>query len=180
MSRRLGELLSKQEIHEALMRYCRGIDRCDVDLVLSAFHEDATDNHSGVVMPVGERVPSSIAAARTNVKSTDHYICNELVHIEGEVAGSEAYVIAHHRIEHEGRELDWLLGVRYVDRFERRHGSWRISHRTVVVDWERFDEIPYPPVGHVVVGMFDHAERAARSRDDYSYQILGNILAAAR
>jgi hypothetical protein len=27
----LQQLLDKQEIHEVLMRYCRGIDRCDAE-----------------------------------------------------------------------------------------------------------------------------------------------------
>ena len=27
---RLRELLDKQEIHEVLLRYCRGVDRCDI------------------------------------------------------------------------------------------------------------------------------------------------------
>jgi SnoaL-like domain len=37
-SQEVRELLDKQAIHEALMHYCRGIDRCDEDLIRSAYH----------------------------------------------------------------------------------------------------------------------------------------------
>ena len=43
--RALRVLLDKQEIHEVLMRYCRGIDRCDAELLHSVYHPDATDDH---------------------------------------------------------------------------------------------------------------------------------------
>ena len=34
-------LLDKQEIYEVILRYCRGIDRLDEELLLSVFHPDA-------------------------------------------------------------------------------------------------------------------------------------------
>jgi hypothetical protein len=166
-------LLAKQEIHEALMRYCRGIDRCDVDLVLSAFHDDAVDNHTGTEIPVAERFPVVVPMARTTTKCTSHNICNELVEIDGDVAHSESYLVAYHRVEHEGRDIDYLLGARYVDRFERRNGSWRIAHRTVVVDWERFEEVPDPPVGLATVHYFDEAAHGGRAPDDFTYRREG-------
>ncbi|HXN60807.1 MAG TPA: nuclear transport factor 2 family protein [Acidimicrobiales bacterium] len=165
-------LLDKQEIHEALMRYCRGIDRCDEGLILSAFHEDAMDNHTGSELPVSERVPRMVTMAKTAVKRTSHNICNELIDVDGDVAHSESYLIAYHRVEHEGKDLDWILGARYVDRFERRDGSWRIAHRTVVFDWQRFDEVRDPPVGLSHVGYFDQAEHGVRTPVDFSYQRL--------
>ena len=35
--RALQVLLDKQEIHKVLMRYCRGIDRCDAELLCSVY-----------------------------------------------------------------------------------------------------------------------------------------------
>lgn len=169
---RLQTLLAKQEIHDALMRYCRGIDRGDESLVLSAFHEDALDNHVGVEELAFERFPKSVALAKRTIKWTSHNICNELIQVRGDVAHSESYLIAYHRIEHEGRDVDWILGARYVDRFERRDGSWRIAHRTVVFDWQRFDDVNDPPAGIVQVTSFDQSERGVRSPADFSYRQL--------
>ena len=42
---RLAGLLDKQEIEEVVLRYCRGIDRRDFDLVRSCYHPDARDRH---------------------------------------------------------------------------------------------------------------------------------------
>ena len=42
---RLRELLDKQEIHEVLLRYCRGVDRCDRDMIAACYHPDAIDDH---------------------------------------------------------------------------------------------------------------------------------------
>jgi hypothetical protein len=45
----LQQLIDKLEIHEVLTRYCRGIDRCDAELLESVYHPDATDNHGQFV-----------------------------------------------------------------------------------------------------------------------------------
>jgi ketosteroid isomerase-like protein len=172
LERKLRAVMDKQEIHEVLMRYCRGIDRCDEALVLSAFHEDATDNHTGPVEMVAERVPRVIEMARTTVKGTSHNLCNELVELDGDVAHAESYLLAYHRIEHEGRELDWILGARYLDRLERRAGEWRIAHRTVVNDWQRFDDVGPLPRGLKESTYLDHANQAKRTREDVSYRSI--------
>lgn len=166
---RLRSVLDRQEIHDALVRYCRGIDRCDEQLVLSAFHADAMDNHTGTDQAVVDRVPKVLAKARTSVRWTSHNLCNELIEVDGDVANSEAYLIAYHRLDHDGRELDWILGARYLDRFERRDGAWRIAHRTVVYDWDRFDVVGERPVGLAEATFAAGAEQARRSTDDFSY-----------
>src|SRR3546814_11593208 len=43
------ELYDKQKIREVVTRYCRGVDRMDRDLFLSAYHPDAIDDHGFVV-----------------------------------------------------------------------------------------------------------------------------------
>ncbi len=45
MDPRLQALLDKQEIEEVVLRYCRGIDRRDFDLVRACYHPDARDHH---------------------------------------------------------------------------------------------------------------------------------------
>ncbi len=44
----LRDLLTKQEIHERLMRSCRGIERRDAGRLHSVYHSDATDDHGGI------------------------------------------------------------------------------------------------------------------------------------
>ena len=54
------------------------------------------------------------------------------------------------------------FGGRYVDRFERRDGTWKIAHRAVVHEWDKLEHIEpaYSP-GHFRDGV--------RSPDDISY-----------
>jgi hypothetical protein len=44
--------------------------------------------------------------------------------------------------EHDGRDVDDLvMGIRYLDRFERRGGEWRIARREVRYEWQRLDPL---------------------------------------
>ena len=43
----LDELKSRAEITEVVLRYCRGIDRCDEALLRACFHSDASHRHGG-------------------------------------------------------------------------------------------------------------------------------------
>ncbi len=56
------------------------------------------------------------------------------------------------------------MGLRYVDRLERRDGEWRIADRRCVFDWSRRDTI---------TGEWDlpgEALRGARDRNDPVYR----------
>jgi hypothetical protein len=53
-------------------------------------------------------------------------------------------------------------GGRYVDRFERRAGQWKIAERTVVVDWQRVDRVHEPDASQLTLGL--------RSRQDLAYR----------
>jgi hypothetical protein len=174
---RLRLIEDRQEIHDAIVRYCRGVDRSDPDLVLSAFHDDAIDNHYGVVLPFREAIGTLKAARSADGKPTSkttsmHNLCNILIEVNGDVARCESYVIVIVRIPREGGAIDWMHAGRYVDRFERRNGDWRIAYRTVVYDLERFDEVVPAPEGLSQARYLDKAVRGQRGRVDFSYEIL--------
>jgi hypothetical protein len=164
-------LVDKDEIHDVLMRYCVGIDRGDLDLILSAFHDDARDNHSGVEEHAVDRFTRTVKEARGMSMVTSHNLGNVYIKLAGDSAHGQSYFTAWHRLDIDGRPHDWVIGGRYVDRFERRKGEWRIAHRTVVYDFERFDEVAPKPADHPTSKFFDHVVRSERSRADFSYQL---------
>lgn len=41
----LQHVRDRQAIHDVVMLYCRGVDRCDEAIVRSAYHADAFDDH---------------------------------------------------------------------------------------------------------------------------------------
>jgi len=167
---RYQALLARQEIYDCLMRYCWGIDRADLDLILSAFHHDARDNHSGVEESAVERFTRTVvegAAMRTS-----HNLGNVLIQIDGVSAAAQSYFTAWHQFDSDGKTYDWIIAGRYLDRFECRDGKWGIAYRTVVYDLARFDGPGEVPAGHPAARLFDHVIRGEKSRNDYSYRVM--------
>lgn len=166
----LATLVARQAIHDTLLRYCWGIDRGNLELVLSAFHDDAIDNHSGVEESAVGRFSRTVS--ENTAMRTSHNLGNVQIRIDGHKAGTQAYFTASHQFEFEGETWNWIVNGRYLDRFECRDGDWRIIHRTVVYDMERFERAIQGPAGHPAARFFDHVIRGRKSREDLSFQVL--------
>lgn len=138
----LTTLLAKQEIADVVARYARGIDRMDFELVRSCYHPDAYDDHGAMKGDVEEFVASA-AAFLPKFEATMHFLGNQLIEVDGDVARAETYAVAYHRealADGSGRDDIW--GIRYVDRFEQRDGAWKIAHRVVAQEWRRVEPVP--------------------------------------
>lgn len=132
----------KMEIRDALARYCRGLDRHDVDLMLSAYHPDAREQHGefdGTPAEYGKYVMGVVKEAVVSA----HMITNVLIEVNGDRANSEAYVYVIHQLAGDDFE-DHIVG-RFLDRFEKRAGDWRIAHRLVTSEWSRRQPISTSP-----------------------------------
>lgn len=133
---RVAEMLDKMACTELVHRLARGIDRCDADLVRAVFHPDATDDHGMFQGSAADFVPW-VMQVLAGMRRTQHVIGNVLIEVEGDVAHGEAYFIAHHHLPGADGAGDTFMVAagRYLDRFERRGGEWRIAHRGAVYDW---------------------------------------------
>jgi ketosteroid isomerase-like protein len=136
-------LLDRAQIHDVLMRYSRGVDRGDGELVMSVFHPDAA-----LDMGRGPIAPAALAEgiAKMTATGTMHFIGNEYVEVDGDTAYSETYFISYATITDSGQSATRSRGGRYLDRFERRDGEWKIARRVLVDEWSRLDDLPAPPV----------------------------------
>lgn len=142
--RRLARLLDERDIRDVLARYCRGIDRRDLDLVRTCFHPDATDDHGPGFRGGVEDLLAYVAGELARYSSTTHLLGQILVEHHPDdptQARAEAYVVAYHRKDPSGSApgRDFVVGLRYVDDVERRDGAWRIARRVCAVDWSRMD-----------------------------------------
>ena len=144
MNKELETLIDKQAIQEVLVRYCRGVDRCDMKMLKSAYWPDATDDHgsfSGNAMAFAEY----LIPALKKMSRTMHFIGNVFIELEGQSARVETYCIAHHLspgdvgLTEDGEltEREMIVGGRYLDRMQKRHGTWRIFERVYVMDWNQ-------------------------------------------
>lgn len=154
----LRALLDKAQIHDVLMRYSRGVDRGDGELVVSCFHPGAT-----LDMGRGPMAPAALAEGISKMTATGtmHFIGNEYVEVDGDAAYGETYFISYATVTDSGKSATRSRGGRYLDRFERRDGEWKIARRLLVDEWSRLDDLPAPPAPPGRVGL--------RSKEDPVY-----------
>lgn len=145
-------VIDKMEIRDALARYCRGLDRHDVDMMLSAYHPDAREQHGAFDGTPAEYGKYVMEMVKDSVVSA-HQITNVLIEVNGSIANSEAYVYVIHQLAGDDFE-DHIVG-RYLDRFEKRNGDWRIAHRLLTLEWSRRQPVatsPWDPLKAFVRG----------------------------
>ena len=132
-----ARLADKQEIAEVVLRYCRGVDRLDFELVRSCYHDDAIDHHTGFDGDADGYV-AWLTTLLPRLSGTMHLVGNLLVEVEGDLARSETYGTAHHWGDPPtDPSKNFTSGFRYVDTMERRDGVWRIAERWAVREWTR-------------------------------------------
>jgi hypothetical protein len=149
MDQEVRRLLDEQAIRGVLARYCRGVDRMDRELVRSCYHPDATESHGSFQGTLDEYL-DWVWRLLGRYDSTFHFLGNVLVEpVDDDRARCEAYGIAFHRTASGHAVGNLVTGFRYLDRFERRGGDWRIVHRTALTEWSRVDapelQWPLPP-----------------------------------
>jgi ketosteroid isomerase-like protein len=157
----LQRLLDVQAIRDCLNRYARGLDRHDEELLASAFHDDAVDHHGDFVGSSAEFVPWANELHESQWAAHTHFIVNNTVDFDGDVAHSETYVLWVLRRK-DGEKVD-LGGGRYLDRFERRDGEWRIMQRELVIDWHcQADGTSFGNVAAYPTGTWDRSDPSYR------------------
>ncbi|HUD94076.1 nuclear transport factor 2 family protein [Sphingobium sp.] len=154
----LDQALSRLAIHDLVMTYCRGIDRGDAELLASIFWEDSTVV-SGIVNASGPAFADGVTAYCTaNLDYCFHSVANEWIDVKGDHGVGEHYVIAH--LSAGGQDV--MTGGRYLDRYERRNGVWKIASRTFVADWNTAH-----PASMALDGMYEPLKtRGAFGKDD--------------
>lgn len=133
------ELVDRQQIQDVVLRYCRGVDRLDLDLVRSAYHPDGVDHHTGFDGTVEEYL-AWVAPLLRAFDGTMHLVGNHLARVHGDRAVAETYGTAVHWGSPAGDpRRNFTSGFRYVDLMERREGTWAIVERYAVREWTRSD-----------------------------------------
>ena len=150
-------VLDRQEIEKVLATYCRAIDRCDLELLKSVYHPEATDDHGTFCGNAQEFAEFIIPTLRQVILDGMHTVTHTLIEVDGDFATSEAYYWAY-QLCHGGEEAvapyfgpsyaervkqeglldiphDYYCGGRYIDLFERRDGEWKILRRKITNEW---------------------------------------------
>lgn len=141
VNHRLQHMLDKQDIVETLMRYTRGIDRADPELLRSVYHPDAVDNHGAFSGTRDEFIDWAMSVVGT-FEVSQHSMSNIQIDLQGDKANVETYL----RVLHVTKDprLEEIIYVRLLDLFEKREGEWKILNRLVVIDHSSTRECPEP------------------------------------
>lgn len=134
--RDIEQLLAKQSIYELSCRYSRGLDRLDADLLRSVFFEDAHCAYGIYDGPPGAFIDFAMQALESHA-ANHHMIGNALIEVEGDEAFGEIYFQAYHKSMGDSGFEDLIIAGRYIDRYEKRDGVWKIAYRSERNDWSR-------------------------------------------
>lgn len=155
----------RQEIIDCLLRYTRGVDRHDKELMKSAYHPDAWDEH-GVAEGDPEQFCSwALGWHGEHQTKHQHIITNQTIEIDGDTAHGETYYL----FWGENRQGPPQISFgRYVDRFEKRDGRWAIAHRVCVNEISaNLEAMVYPPE---IAEMVFATGPNRRDKEDVSYR----------
>jgi hypothetical protein len=169
----MDEMQARVEIEDALKRFIRGIDRRDWALALSTYHEDAQDEHGFFSGPAREFI-AACARAHEHQDHSMHFMSNVLIEFQSrDAALVETYCLVFQRFGPAAQGvLPGSCGVRkigtarYIDRFEKRSGGWRVAHRRIV-----FGDLQADPMTQPVAFPPGFTEQR-HGMDDYLYTAL--------
>lgn len=136
----VNDLLAKQEIYECILRYCRGTDRNDRDLIAGQYHPDGVDDHGLVGEQLGTQWADDLMG-RDRTRTYVHHIGQVLIELYGDDAFAETCWVAYQSWEENGtRRLRTRMG-RYADWFQYRGGAWKVLVRRVIDDWSKVETV---------------------------------------
>jgi hypothetical protein len=162
---RLEQLLDRQDILDCLIRFCRGMDRFDREIFLSAFHADAIVAAGPFVGGPEALYDWASKLHEQGQSATHHNLLNHSCDLDGDVAHTETYYLF---VGRNRDDTNWIAGGRYIDRLERRDGSWKIALRTNAIEWSGM--VPTLPIPFAEVPDIHVNGAASRSKEDPSYR----------
>lgn len=134
----LDELRSRAEITEVLLRYCHGVDRLDEAMLRDCFHPGATHRHGSFEGLSADFCTFALELVG-GLRLARHQLGPPSITLDGDTARAETYFTSYHRLPAGEPLEDRLSGGRYVDRFDRRDGVWKIVDRFGVNEWVRLE-----------------------------------------
>ena len=154
------ELEARTAIEDCLKRFARAVDRQDWKSARKAYHDGAFDDH-GFFKGPPDQFLSHIEKLHADQDHSMHFNTNVLIEFQSrEQAFVETYVLVLQRYRADASNVPKgacgicnVAAARYLDRFEKRNGEWRISHRTLVfgdIVGEHIDEAVKFPAEYTV------------------------------
>jgi ketosteroid isomerase-like protein len=170
------ELVDEFQLRKLVHAYCRAVDRGDIEHLRDLYHHDAIDAHGGFSAGTADRFLDGLTAARPYIRAMQHNITTVNFAIAGDVAEGEIYTIAVHTLAGREHDIDLIVGGRYLDKYEKRHGTWKIMERTIVTDWARVSDPSSMDLSHPIT---KDTLKGALDATDPSFQFFSMLTGTA-
>lgn len=146
----LQEMLDEYALRKLVHGYCRAVDRGDVATLRKLYHDDATDAHGAFSSGSVDDFLGELVAARPYIRTMQHNITTVNFAIDGTSAEGEIYTIATQTVIARDRDVDVVVGGRYLDKYEKRDDTWKIVERTIVTDWAQVNDPSLVDLSHPI------------------------------
>lgn len=164
--------LDREKIRDAIARLARGEDRRDAALITASYWPDSITDY-GVFAGNFDEYLAWVVPGSPAIPATQHVLGQSYIELDGDVARVETQVISYHRIDFGTEHRDTTIGGRYLDRFERRGGEWRIAERTMLYDWYQDFGVAIDWSQGVMGMPFSAPHFSGRAVGDYSETFFG-------
>jgi hypothetical protein len=162
---KLREMVDRHEIHQVMLRYCRGLDRLDRALVRSCYWDEAIEDHGSYVGHPDDFIDWADQTTLAH-RYTQHAIMNHYCELDGDQAYSETY---YQFTGVKDTPPHFISTGRYVDHFQKRNGEWRIADRVCLIEG-KFD-VADAAINALMPPAYSEDEpcQERRDRSDVSY-----------
>jgi hypothetical protein len=135
-------MVTRAELRNLAERYAQAVDRRDREQFVGVFFPDAvvevrlpgTSDDELMLQHGHDEIGPIIEFIKTYPK-TMHMLGQSTYEFDGDTATGEVYCIAHHLDPAFNGPSNYVMYVRYEDRYRRVDGEWRIEKRRVNIDW---------------------------------------------
>ena len=131
----LDRLITERQLLRLSYDFCRGVDRGDTALLETLYWPGAADEHGFNATNTARELIDALPVNRRALDETQHHVTTHAFEIDGDRAEGEVYVVAYHRFTADDGPTVVVIGARFLDKYDRRDGIWRISHRRAVESW---------------------------------------------
>lgn len=164
---RVRAVADRQAILDQMSRYCQAIDRCDLELLKSTFHQDGVVRFGIFDGNAWDFCDYDIPFIKENLVMAWHRYATVEIRLDGDRALAESYMLGNAAAAlPDGGLINCPDNMRYTDIWEKRDGVWRMYSRDLIMDWNAC----WPYSGRSD-GYFSHfGHQGQRDETDLAYE----------
>jgi ketosteroid isomerase-like protein len=143
----ISKLVAEADIRALAMAYASAVDRLDAAAMGAIFADDAVMQGPGWAFHGVAEIKGVIDMLRTSFEKTWHAVHNHHITLsdDHQSATGEVYCMARHIVRGaDDASAIMTMIIRYQDQYVASGGAWKISARTLDLDWMETSALSRP------------------------------------